>query len=73
MTLFLFLSPFSISTDEAPEGLQMECADFHCASGSKDKSNNFSLIGFNKNHVSREKHSDVHILTIFMISLFSRI
>jgi len=38
----------------------MECADFHCSSGSKDKSNNFSLMGFNKNRVSQEEYPGVH-------------
>jgi hypothetical protein len=70
ITSFLFLSPFSFSSDEAPEGLQMECAYFHCASGSKDRCNNFSMMGFNKNLVSQERYPGVHNHAIFMISLF---
>jgi hypothetical protein len=48
----------------------MECADFHCASGLKDKSNNFSLMGVNKNHISQEKYPGIHSHAVFVITLF---
>lgn len=47
----LLLSQLSISTDEAPEKLQMGCDEFN-VSDLKDKFNNSSLLDFYNSSVS---------------------
>ncbi|KAJ8885614.1 hypothetical protein PR048_011812 [Dryococelus australis] len=62
----LYSCPFSISIDDVPEDLQMECVDLQCASDLKDKFNNFSLLDFYKKYVLQETYPRIHKLAILM-------
>ncbi|KAJ8873560.1 hypothetical protein PR048_024378 [Dryococelus australis] len=62
----LYSCPFSISIDDVPDDLQMECVDLQCAPDLKDKFNNFSLFDFYKKYVSRDTYPRIHKYAILM-------
>lgn len=66
MNYSIFSSPFFININEAPEHVQMEYADFQCASDLEEKFNNFPLLDKKNIYFI----GSIHRHAIFMMSLF---
>jgi hypothetical protein len=66
----MFCSPFSMDIDSTLSSLQLEFADFHCDSVSRDKFCNSPILDFYFKCVSQEKYRRIRKQALFTFSIF---